>query len=140
MQAINTMTTNELIAEYNTRTRKTIKKFSSRESGEKRVMELRNIIEDDRVLRALVMNLQTKGAAIAATWKNPEIAAKRAERTAVAVDGHGTFKSTSAAFLALKLPMSGHGRFRTALKAAGKMGFEHDGAVFNFSVAPKAQS
>ncbi len=136
MQAINTMTTNELIAEYNTRTRKAIKKFSSRESGETRVRELRNIIEDDRVLRALA----TKGSAIAATWKNPEIAAKRAERTAVAVEGHGRFKSTAAAFLALKLPMSGHGRFRAALKAEGAMGFEHDGTVFKFSVAPKAQS
>jgi transposase-like protein len=63
-------------------------------------------------------------AAIAASWKNKEVAARRATRHAVIVTnpkGHtDVFKSVREAFLTLNLPLGRHIKFRGELKVAGR--------------------
>jgi len=54
--------------------------------------------------------------AAARTWTNPEVHAKRAQRSSVVVDGE-PYTSVHAAFEALELPMSKHIKFRAKLKA-----------------------
>ena len=49
------------------------------------------------------------------------------------------YRSTLAAFNALKLPTGTVIRFRMALKAAGKNVFEHDGKKHHFAIVSKAQ-
>jgi predicted RNA-binding Zn-ribbon protein involved in translation (DUF1610 family) len=72
-----------------------------------------------------------RSAAIAASWKNKDVAARRATRHAVRVtgvgavagvtgaQGTGNYKSVREAFLVLALPLGRHIKFRGALKAAG---------------------
>jgi hypothetical protein len=64
-----------------------------------------------------------RSAAIAASWKNKDVAARRATRHAVRVtdprSGQGNYKSVREAFLVLALPLGQHIKFRGALKRAG---------------------
>ena len=64
-----------------------------------------------------------RSAGIAKSWQDAEVAAKRAERTAVSItsaDGTVAFyKSVRTAFRALALPLNQHIAFRMELKAAG---------------------
>lgn len=62
-------------------------------------------------------------AAIAASWADKDVAARRAARHHVVVEGKGEFKSVREAFSRLGLPISKHIRFRMALKAAGALEF-----------------
>lgn len=67
-----------------------------------------------------------RSAAISASWKDPAVAAARAERKAVSVVGGRLtqptqFPSTPAAFRALGLPIGKCIKFRGQLKAAGKL-------------------
>jgi predicted nucleic acid-binding Zn-ribbon protein len=55
---------------------------------------------------------------VARSWQDAEVAARRAVRDKVEVDG-ALFKSVAAAFKALGLPMKEHISFRMSLKAAG---------------------
>jgi hypothetical protein len=64
----------------------------------------------------------TRAAAIAASWLNPETAAKRAERHGCEVDGQ-YFPSVRKAFLALGLPLAKHISFRMDLKKYGEQAF-----------------
>lgn len=70
---------------------------------------------------------EARSVAIAQSWSNPEVAAKRAMRTHVKVNGV-EYRSVREAFKALGLPDSKHIKFRMELKAAGKKSF--DGKVF----------
>lgn len=63
---------------------------------------------------------ENRAAGIAASWTNPEIAAKRAQRSAVEVDGE-TYRSVRQAFVALGLPLREHIQFRMLLKEKGQM-------------------
>jgi len=67
------------------------------------------------------------------SWANPEVAAARAKRDAVSVEGKGEFKSVAAAFKALNLPMAKHIKFRMELKAKGAAKFMD----YNFSIVSK---
>jgi len=69
---------------------------------------------DPRVTRAKMSEGQVQ------SWKVPEVRAKRAERSAVDVDGE-TYTSVYKAFLALGLPVNKHIAFRGELKEAGKL-------------------
>jgi rubredoxin len=64
-----------------------------------------------------------RAESIAASWKDPAVAAARITRTSVRVTdprgGSGNYKSVREAFLVLALPLGQHIRFRMALKAAG---------------------
>lgn len=57
---------------------------------------------------------------VAESWKNPEVAAKRAQRNAVEVDGV-QYRSVRAAYLALELPLKEHIQFRMLLKENGQL-------------------
>lgn len=107
---IKTATTQELVAEYNRLTGKSIKKFSSRAAGESQV---------ERALRAAAPEKKTaqkpkreprqpgaanRAAAVAATWTDPAVRTARSTHHAVRVVGKGVFPSTAKAFAALGLP------------------------------------
>lgn len=62
----------------------------------------------------------TLSEAIRASWKDPQTAAKRRERSGVKVNGD-YFKSVAAAFRAFGLPMNEHIKFRMELKKNEKM-------------------
>lgn len=62
----------------------------------------------------------SRSAAIADSWKKPEVAAKRAERHGVRVGGQ-EFDSVRQAFVKLGLPINEHIKFRMELKAAGTL-------------------
>ncbi len=95
----------ELVAYYNAHSGKSpIKKFADRKTAEKRV------------------------AALAPSKKKGKMA-----RTAVAVAGE-EYASTGKAFTALKLPLGRLIKFRMALKAAGKLDFEHNDKKITFKV------
>lgn len=57
---------------------------------------------------------------IKASWKDPEIKAKRSQRSAVQVDGD-QYPSVAKAFKALGLPMNEHVKFRMKLKQKIKL-------------------
>ena len=50
-----------------------------------------------------------------------------------------SYRSTLAAFRALKLPEGTHIRFRMMLKKAGTNTIEHEGATYHFAIMAKAQ-
>lgn len=66
---------------------------------------------------------KARSAAIAASWADKDVAARRGARHHVVVEGKGEFKSVREAFSRLGLPISKHIRFRMALKAAGALEF-----------------
>jgi hypothetical protein len=70
-----------------------------------------------------------RSAAIAATWADPEVAAARAQRSKVFVEGRGEYRSVKAAFIALGLPISKHIPFRMKLKASGQALFDRHSFV-----------
>lgn len=100
-------TTAELVAFYNERTGKSIKKFQDRATAEKRC---RNLLEVNP---------------IAKSWQDSEVAAKRKQRTNVIViaeDGTtNEYRSVAAAFKALDLDLKHHIPFRMLLKEKGKL-------------------
>lgn len=73
-------------------------------------------------------------AAIAKSWTDAEVRARRLTRQAVCVNG-AEFNSTPAAFNELGLPMSKMIKFRLGLKAAGFATFTHEGKDYNFVIA-----
>lgn len=84
-----------------------------------------------------VASSASRSAAIAQSWTNPEVAAKRAERTAVVVKVAGekaprSFTSTAQAFRKLGLDLAGHIKFRMNLKAAGALAYNDK---YQFAVA-----
>jgi hypothetical protein len=70
-----------------------------------------------------------RSAAIAATWADPAVAAARAQRSKVFVEGRGEYRSVKAAFIALGLPVSKHIPFRMKLKASGQALFDRHSFV-----------
>ena len=69
-----------------------------------------------------------RSAAVSKSWKDPAVAAARAERTGVSVTGkgikgHADFDSVRKAFVALGLPLQKHIKFRGDLKREGEMVF-----------------
>ena len=60
---------------------------------------------------------KNRSAAIAKSWKDEEVKAKRSQRHAVRVAGK-EFRSVRQAFVELNLPLSKHIKFRMELKAA----------------------
>ena len=71
--------------------------------------------------------------AIAASWKDPKVAAKRAERTHVKAS-NTVYRSVREAFVALGLPLEKHIKFRMKLKQVAEMTFKHEGRAISFKV------
>lgn len=138
MKNVDDMSSAEMVAEYNKLTGKNIKKFSSRAAGERQLRNARaehaTEIEQEAAVRAKL------SSAVKESWKNPETAAKRAQRNSVTVvgpDGKAQHhRSVLAAFNAHGLPYKDHIRFRMALKASegGKRIYEHEGNAYEFTI------
>lgn len=159
-----TATTAELVAKYNELSGKTIKKFSSRAAGEKQVEALLAKSHHTDTAAKAVKGTKTVAAPKAAkaekvprvkkekvakvpadrsesirrSWSNKDTHDARSARHNVTVNGE-EYRSVSAAFTALKLPMGQHIKFRMELKAEGKKTFEHDGQEYAFKIAAKAE-
>lgn len=73
----------------------------------------------------------TRAAAIAKTWQDPETAARRAARLKVSADG-SDYSSVRQAFIALRLPLSKHIKFRGELRDAGALDFVHGDRTVSF--------
>lgn len=105
----------ELVDYYNANSGKTaIKKFADRKTAERRVS-------------ALVVADATVGKP---KKKNPN---SKHQHHKVMVDGVA-YRSTKAAFEALKLPLGRHVPFRMKLKAAGKLAFENGDKKVVFAI------
>lgn len=129
---ISTVATSALVAFYNERTEKQVKKFVNRATAEARVIA---ILEADR--EAAAKPARTLSEAITESWKNPEIAAKRAIRNGVKADGI-EYRSVREAFRALRLPVSKHIPFRMELKAAKNAIFEFGTRKVTFALIENA--
>lgn len=115
---VKTAPTAELVAYYNAHSGKSpIKKFADRQTAEKRVAAL--------LPATTKTNTKPKG-----DGTSPKAGMKT---TKVSVGGN-EYKSTGAAFNALKLPLGRLIKFRMALKEAGKLDFEHDSKTYTFKV------
>jgi hypothetical protein len=155
IQIITEMTTSEMVAEYNSLTGKSIKKFSDRKTGERQLASARQMAETKALLQGVAskpkaeaatkpaapkekkskpaphVNIDSRSTAVAASWTNKAVAASRAVRTNVSVAGT-VYRSVREAFEQLKLPLGQHIKFRMELKAEGVKTFEHDGKKYNF--------
>lgn len=109
----------ELVKFYNAHAAKPVKKFADRKTAERRVSALLAAKPTTKAVRAKSTD---RGAAIAASWKNKDVAARRAARHNVKVDDK-TYKSVREAFMVLALPLGQHIKFRGQLKASGKADF-----------------
>lgn len=103
---------------------------------------------DQKVEQPNAQKIAAMSSAAKATWSDPVVAAKRAQRTRVwvIVDDKsvsetkkdcGQFKSVADAFKVLSLPIEKHAAFRLKLKNVenGVLNFNHEGAVYEFSIA-----
>lgn len=154
------MSSKELVALFNEHSRKPVTKFADRKTAVKRVFDalLEEQQESNAKPQAIVVkviaakspklsdlaNMNTKpakakveskdrSAAIAASWADPVIAAKRAERTHVKASGT-LYRSVREAFEQLGLPLSKHIKFRMELKSVQELTFKHEGRQVKFSV------
>lgn len=146
-QNISAMTTAAMVAEYNSLTGKSIKKFSSRAAGEKQLEAARTkagvaVIKEvvakvvkAKVVKAKVEKKETtnRADAIKKSWADPKVAAARSERTHVKASGK-MFRSVKQAFEELGLPLEKHIRFRMQLKQVAEMTFNHEGRTIKFAV------
>lgn len=131
---IKSMSTPDLVALYNKLTKKSIKKFSSREAGEKQVLKAIEASEKGEAKTATKLAKDPKkraeadrSAAISATWKDSKVAASRKKRTNVEVDGK-VYRSVPGAFKALKLDGKKMQQVRAEVVKQGKATF--DGHTF----------
>lgn len=150
---VKTATTAELVAFYNANAFQPVKKFTDRATAERRVQALLDASEfvDNDVLAMVglptiekkasfaakqVKPSATRSAGIAASWKNPEVAAARAERTGTIEvrqgNKHiGTYRSVAHAFTSLGMSLKGHVPFRMMLKLEGQLSYDS----YTFSIA-----
>ena len=79
-----------------------------------------------------------RSAAISESWADEAVAAKRSRRDQVMADGN-LYRSVRAAFVALKLPLEQHIKFRMALKESGVGVYEHGDKEHEFTLASKGE-
>jgi len=78
----------------------------------------------------------TRSTSISESWNNAEIAAKRARRDNVEVNGV-QYRSVAQAFQKLNLPMEKHIQFRMELKASGASSIVSGDKTYNFQLVKK---
>ena len=125
---VKTATTAELVAFYNKHAEKPVTKFADRKTAERRVATLIDIIQrQEPTPKKKSSTKPERSTAIAETWKDKNVAARRSARHHVLVappKGSPTeYKSVRQAFMVLALPLGQHIKFRSALKAAGQAEF-----------------
>lgn len=81
----------------------------------------------------------SRSKAVAKSWKDSDIAARRANKEHVVVAGQGEFRSVKQAFENLGLPVGQHAKFRLELKEKRRATFRDDeGHKFSFRIpSPK---
>lgn len=89
--------------------------------------------ETGKIYKAPAVNAGRRSNAIALTWKDAQVAAKRAKRDSVTANG-APYKSVRAAFKALRLPIEKHIKFRMELKEKGEAIFTHADKPYVFKV------
>lgn len=127
-------TTAELVEWYNAHSSAPVKKFADRKTAERRVLALladgvkvdhsaanKRIaaatpeLKKATVKKVVADEAADRSAAVAGTWLDPAVAASRAIRDHVMVDGVW-FVSVRQAFIDLNLPLNEHIKFRAKLK------------------------
>lgn len=134
IKSIETLTNAELVTEYNRCAAvleiAPVKRFSDRKSALRRVASLLAQMPEEKPAEAK----RTRSEGIAASWLNPEVAAKRQTKNAVTVNDR-LFSSTHKAFMTLGLGSSSQCiRFRVQLKQEGKKVFTKNGKEYVFEV------
>lgn len=126
MKPINEMSTAEMLAEHNALTGKNTKRFASRAAGEKQLAKAReqNKMVEQQTLPAIEETKDQRAEAIAKSWGDAEVAAKRTRRNGVLVDGKTEYRSVKAAFIDLGLPLGSHIKFRMDLKKDKNLEFQ----------------
>ena len=128
----------QLVSFYNAHAAAPVKRFADRKTAERRVAALVAEIAPTvkAVKPATKVHHADRSAAMALSWTDPDVAAKRSERTSVTVTVKGSsaqeFKSTAAAFRALGLSLAGVIKFRMALKEKGALAYDE---TYKFKVA-----
>lgn len=114
---VKTAATKELVAFYNENCEAAgltpVKKFSDRETAERRVAELVDVIGGD-----------TRSEGIKRSWTDPAVREARSQRHPVIVDGELEFPSVAKAFTYLNLDMKKHISFRRTVVLQGAADFE----------------
>lgn len=135
-----TAKTSELLTTYNKMAEalgeKVCHRFADRETAERRVSAIIARYSDafqPAVVEAVTEEKRTAAEGIAASWKDPEVAAKRMTRHTVICNGQ-EFKSVRQAFAAFGLNDKKHIAFRMKLKAAGKEIYRENGVHFQFAL------
>jgi hypothetical protein len=118
MQEVQAAPTPDLIAFYNKKTGKNLKRFANRETAVQRVAALLPARRPTPMPKKQPTG-STISEAVKKSWGVPEVAAARRKRDAVIVAGE-RYKSVREAFRQLNLPDSKHIAFRGELKAKGK--------------------
>lgn len=89
--------------------------------------------------KKVIKHSDDRGLAIAKTWCDARVAAKRTTRNAVMVEGFGEFKSTKAAFEEIGLPLNDHIKFRMKLKANKAADFDFGDKIYKFTIVEKGE-
>lgn len=140
LNSVVTAKTSELLESYNKMAEalgeKVCHRFSDRETAERRVIAILSRYSDafqEAISESVEEEKRTAAEGIAASWKNPEVAARRLTRHTVVCNGQ-EFKSVRAAFKAFGLNDKKHIAFRMKLKAAGNEIYRENGVHFKFSL------
>lgn len=154
------MSSKELVALYNEYAAKEVNKFADRKTAINRTYDMLPlaVVEQKHPVTVVRMGKKVeqvatpkvaakvapktkpvkkeatdRSAAIAKTWTDPKVAAKRAERTHVKASGT-VYRSVKEAFEQLGLPLSKHIKFRMQLKQVAELTFKHEGRQVTFKV------
>lgn len=140
--AVALATTAELVEWYNAHAESPVKKFADRKTAERRVLALleqgvKKTVQRQKAERKAPQSTGEvdRSAIVAETWLNPNVAAARAARDHVLVDGVW-FVSVRQAFIDLGLPLNEHAKFRLQLKRARKLeGYNRKWVITNQEAA-----
>jgi len=162
MKDVKTMTTRELIDEYNTLTGKSTQRFSTRKAAERQVENARlqpkaktgKVTEipvhvppskipaaavtakPKRVRKVKEVVTLNRNESIRESWNDKATAASRSKKDRVSVDNE-EYRSVGEAFRQLHLPIGQAIRFRLTLKSEGRKPFEFNGKTYNFAIVEK---
>jgi len=131
----------ELVEWYNKHAHKPVTKFASRAKGIDRCWKLLDAMRfdaPDEQQETATMNEETqintpdpdRSAAMATSWQDPEVRAKRAARHAITVNGE-TYKSMYKAFEVLGLDLKDHAKVRMQCVQNGTV--EYEGHTFKLA-------
>lgn len=138
MKDVEKMTMSQIIEEFAKLTGKTVMKFATRGAAERRLLKAR---EEVQPVEAKAPGSIARIKKLKMSWRDPEVAAARSvkQRVMAALEDEPMveYKSVTAAFVALGLPLSRHIKFRGELKKKGKLAFKTSDATYPFAIVKK---